>query len=492
MVTKLRDLVGLGFVVVKTLRVKIIVTHRNRIKTGEPATDRPTDRPTASCTFLSIHTNLEEISTNTHTYWLPSSSSDKSDNMPVKMDEIRDGIIDSLKDVKPMDPWNSTRYSILKTMFAAAGKFNMKLPPCTLNMLKEISQNVDEPMLYRCATSYYLYMFDGNIMDLDQERIIKYLRYATEFYNSADSSERSRTINMSLEEKGKITTAGNELDQLKEVIDSALVYALDPRKYTKDLSKKFGKNENEMVEMLDAGFADCIEFSCAPEVNSSLIEEVRSLPEKDVAVYIYRDKDLPGDVIMDPMKVFRVFTVDLEKLQAFKMKNCFKYMKASISPEKHTSQKLIIGTFAAACLKPFAHAPRSRGETPFRPKSVYLQDNEEARHPQVKAFLTMMGCRDVDIAHKYIAVQFLLQVHATMEKSGKTMYDDIEGKSVPYLTAVSHGYTCMNCDKSHMDMKQCECRKAYFCSKECQSAKWAEHKKEHKKAMHKLSKKEKK
>ena len=131
---------------------------------------------------------------------------------------------------------------------------------------------------------------------------------------------------------------------------------------------------------------------------------------------------------------------------------------------KHSDQKAIVGMFAAACLKPFVVILGAKCETPpFRPGKVLLEDTEEAKHPQVKMFLAMMGCSDVSTIDPDLEKIFNDCKDTVCLKNA---FRDTEDYSMPTFNALSNGFTCSHCKKSDMNIKRCTCKKAYFCNKE--------------------------
>ena len=157
---------------------------------------------------------------------------------------------------------------------------------------------------------------------------------------------------------------------------------------------------------------------------------------------------------------------------------------------KHSDQKAIVGMFAAACLKPFVVILGAKCETPpFRPGKVLLEDTEGAKHPQVKMFLAMMGCTDVSTIDPDLEKVCNDCKNKVGNSCLKNFFGDNGDVSMPTFNAGSKGLICSHCEKSDMNIKQCICKKAYFCNKECQTANWSAHKKDHKRIMQKLAKK---
>ena len=368
-----------------------------------------------------------------------------------------------------------------------------------IQALRAIVDNEKEPMLYRSHSSFYLFYIDRSV---DPDR--SHLDRALSLCKSASKAERRRlvedldpsTFDGSMESsfQGMAVSVGHLLDSLRKRIDTEISYISNPLGFITEVLKSSAKETGSQFElsmeavMMALGSGMTSTTPCAAlGVTSSLIEKVRALPEKELTILIFRD-DFD---INDPESInFRVFTVDTFRIEKRKKKQVFEQMKATISPSSESIQKLIVGTFASACLAPFVFIPGTGGgrskQIPFRPSAVLLEDTAEANHPQVRVFLQMMGCTNISKVDAYTAdLAQRLKTEVQMD-SCKYMFSKKDCE-FPLLKAQSRGYECFNCNMVRPDIKQCTCKKVYFCNKKCQKAKWAQHKEEHNKAMAKLT-----
>ena len=330
-----------------------------------------------------------------------------------------------------------------------------------------------------------------------------HLDRALSLCKSASKAERRRlvedldpsTFDGSMESfQEKAVSVGHLLDSLRKRIDNEISYISNPLGYITEVAKSSAKETGSQFELsmetmmmaFGSGMLTSTTSCAALGVTSSLIEKVRALPEKELTIFIFRD-----DLDINPESVnFRVFTVDTFRIEKRKKKQVFEQMKATISPSSESIQKLIVGTFASACLAPFIFIPGTGGgrskQIPFRPSAVLLEDTAEANHPQVRVFLQMMGCTNISKVDAYTAD---LAQRLKAEVQGDSFKYMLSKKDCefPLLKAQSRGYKCFNCNMVRPDIKQCTCKKVYFCNKKCQKAKWAHHKEKHNKAMAKLT-----
>jgi len=409
----------------------------------------------------------------------------------VDMEKKLGGMISSLT---LMPPWNSPRYeSLVLTIFSLKQYINLTLPDSALEVLEGMANDPDEHILYRCATSYHLY-------HLSKPQNPMLLKDAQRFCESATAKERKRvaggnTLANMFYGSSRRVTVGDELDRYKSLIQAEVRYAENPIKCMREKLSGSGIPEGFLPEIFSSKLNHIVrnprtmdKILGTPEVTSTLVKQIKSLPqEDDVTVYIFKDDDAQMSQTYPPRvkRTYRIFTVDRLKLKDLterkkKKYQAFKYMTVSMTDYKESEQKAIIGTFAKACLEPYVIMPGSTIDvTPFRPGKVLLENSEEAKHPQVQAFLALMACTSVDFIDPALSVI----IHQNKSKILATTKFVIE--DAPVLSAISHGLKCMNCCKADMNLLRCTCHKAYFCNKECQTAKWPEHKREHKLIMKK-------
>ncbi|OEU23577.1 hypothetical protein FRACYDRAFT_233752 [Fragilariopsis cylindrus CCMP1102] len=401
-----------------------------------------------------------------------------------------------------MRPWNSPRWMTFTASMALMSKYKVTLPPSTINLLKTVMTKSTEPMTFRLIASCFLHTADKSPQE-DGRGIHFYLNEALKFYDLTTPREREPKV-------------GDELDKYKKQIEAQIEADLtiqrDPLQYMKDAGAKAGIQDaftEDLFKFIQrpeviGGLIDTLE-SC-PEINPTTIEKVKTLPEeKDFAMYIRKDDEKQSSSIpnsnssvSEKFKTYRVLTIDMKRLEHLiennkKQYSAFDQIQVTRVEYEKKEEDVLPYIFALACLRPFLGLPGLSKRIPFRPGKLLLIDNEVANNPGIKLIVLMMGCSDV----QSISPDLAKIVNDNMEKiqmnSGKNMYGDdkdLGEKACPTINAALNGYVCLNCKKADMDIMQCACKKAYFCSKECQTTNWPSHKKEHKRIMTKKAKKE--
>jgi hypothetical protein len=216
-------------------------------------------------------------------------------------------------------------------------------------------------------------------------------------------------------------------------------------------------------------------FRKPPAVTSTVIQQVKACPQKDFALLILQDdeiKALPGG---GSSRVFLAFTVDLQKFHCGRKKNVFTQLQEVYCDPLQSRQKNVLSTVALSCLEPYvlmSNIPQTYPSA--RPRQVLLESTVDSKDPQVRMFLSMMGCPKVEAATPAL----LVLLNETL--------DDVKKKSchlafefAPHLVDHLLGIQCGNCDTIGSELKICPCGKAYYCSTECQKAQWKMHKIEH-------------
>jgi hypothetical protein len=215
-----------------------------------------------------------------------------------------------------------------------------------------------------------------------------------------------------------------------------------------------------------------------PTVTSTVIEKVKALSETDFALLIIPDEDLetlPGGA---STRIFIAFTVDLQKFHCGRKKKVFTQLQEVYCDPLQSRQKNILSTFVLSCLEPYVLLPNTPQTYPSsRPRQVLFESTVDSKDPQIRMFLSMMGCTVVEAASPAL----LALLDETKE--------DVKDKSsllafafAPHLGDCLRGIKCGNCDTIGSKLKKCPCGKAYYCSTECQKAQWRVHKSEHKSA----------
>jgi MYND finger len=115
---------------------------------------------------------------------------------------------------------------------------------------------------------------------------------------------------------------------------------------------------------------------------------------------------------------------------------------------------------------------------------VFFESKDDADHPQVQMFLTMMGMESKHIQVIDPAMNAMLE--ANMNAVGYSMEKTAFSKrKFPHINDMCKGIFCRNCRKTGPQLMKCVCGEAHYCNRECQKAVWKQHKNIHKKAIEK-------
>lgn len=367
---------------------------------------------------------------------------------------------------------------------------------------KRFVESREEPLLFRAQAAYTLASLFCK-PDL--------LQLCLEFCSEVTQSDRRRTVLVvELDHKEDPVhvpkCVGDELDRLTELarnlqVGVAAYLSENAKELLVQLLLLVDKNIDEkndrpfveeMAEMIisrkEELCLNCL-LTVTPAISSGLIEQVRALPQKATALLIERSSyfDTRSDIVDGP--VYGVFTVDLDRYREGKTRRVFKKRMPVECKPNDSEAKHLIGTFAAFCLRPndfFSNEPYR--ERPFRPQTVLFWRPEQANHAQVRAFLNMMGCRDIQVAEPALMSLF----HATLDKqSRENTRRSIDKEKSPHLYERFIGRHCANCGKTDPDaIRQCVCHAAWYCSKSCQTEHWKDHKAEHRKVAEKEGEKQ--
>jgi hypothetical protein len=213
-----------------------------------------------------------------------------------------------------------------------------------------------------------------------------------------------------------------------------------------------------------------------PAVTSTVIEQVKALSEKDFALLILAEDQLETLPSGDSKRIFVAFTVDLRKFHCGRKKKVFTQLQEVYCDPLQSRQKNILSTFALSCLEPYVLMPNAPQTYPSaRPRKVLLESTLDSEDPQLRIFLSMMGCTKVETASPALLALLDETKEAVKEKSSALVF-----AFLPHLGDYVLGIKCGNCEKIGSKLKKCPCGKAYYCSTECQKAKWRAHKSEHK------------
>jgi MYND finger len=245
------------------------------------------------------------------------------------------------------------------------------------------------------------------------------------------------------------------------------------------------------------------------QVTSELIARVKALPQlPNKAFIVTRDKNEANleDISRAGVplgSLYFVFTVDMERyhektqgeaaddvpgssnLPIFNLRHCPGF---PINEMNHT--KRLINSFATSCLQSpllfedtaqHEDESRSSGPTAYRPSLVLFETKDDAEHPQVQLFLTMMGMESKNIQAMTDEMKTMLE--DSMDKSANDDDRVFPRSEFPNLNDMCRGIMCGNCRKTGPKLLKCACGKAYYCNKECQRIVWEEHKQKHNQIM---------
>ncbi|CAB9528727.1 expressed unknown protein [Seminavis robusta] len=241
-----------------------------------------------------------------------------------------------------------------------------------------------------------------------------------------------------------------------------------------------------------------------PTLNSKALAAVKSFPESDKTYLvfgkgtihsvsqIFQDPGLPDEVAQDidakfqDKLVYRVFEVDMIRVKWGETHNVFRSVRVVLCSAEDSHEKNLLSTFVAACLEPEG---KTYLDTPApadgsRPKKVLFATSPCAKHPQIRTFMAMMGCKDIDVADSTV-----LQLLEQQPKTAMKKVSPFSKKATPHLYDHAAGNQCGKCGKVGPSLKKCSCGKAYYCSKECQADQRRSHRADHNKAMKKDNKK---
>jgi hypothetical protein len=213
-------------------------------------------------------------------------------------------------------------------------------------------------------------------------------------------------------------------------------------------------------------------------VTSTVIQQVKALPEKDFALLILQDDEIRVLNGGASKRVFIAFTVDLQKFHRGRKKNVFTQLQEVYCDPFQSRQKNTLSTFVLSCLEPYVFLPNTPQTYPSaRPRQVLLESSEDSKDPKVRMFLSMMGCTQVEAASP---VLLALLTETLMDDDMKEKSCHLAFAFAPHLGDYILGIKCGNCEAIGSKLKKCPCGKAYYCSTECQKAQWRVHKSEHK------------
>ncbi|CAB9511275.1 expressed unknown protein [Seminavis robusta] len=246
-------------------------------------------------------------------------------------------------------------------------------------------------------------------------------------------------------------------------------------------------------------------FTTPPTLTCKIMETVKALHENDKTFLIFYQGPLESasqtlqdlntsdeaaqlirhmDDEWQNKLVYRVFDVDMKRIERGKTHNVFCDVQLVACNAEESHEKNLLSAFAIACLEPRGKPGALTAGDPSRPKKVLFPTTHSTQHPQIRTFMAMMGCEEIDVAD--------LTVLKLLEQQCKTALkvSPFSKKATPRLYDHAAGNQCGKCGIVGPSLLKCSCGKAYYCSKECQKDQWRSHRADHKKAMKKKANKE--
>jgi hypothetical protein len=365
-------------------------------------------------------------------------------------------------------------------------------------------ENEQELLLYRAeAANLLAHRSTRNTSSQHQNscpEAIAYYQRALGFCAAANAQERCKVVQAITPSStdsgvciGQDTSVGEILDDLRKFIEDDMEYQKDrigflKRSLAKDPLFRQSEVADEFLQHILRPSASDL-FRKPHNITSAIMEQVMKLPETNTTVLIISDiEDFVAPPVLATLKMVRVFramAVNLERFRSGKRTNVFDQVQALMCDPRVSSQKNVLSTFVLSCLEPFVLFPGTPQTTPSsRPRRVLLEKESDADDPQVQMFLAMMGCSrgNVEAADPGL-VQLLRETHEEVLSQSSKYICSKEDK--PHLWDSANNINCGNCEKVGPTLKRCACRKAYYCSTECQKLQWTAHKSDHKAAVRK-------
>jgi hypothetical protein len=389
---------------------------------------------------------------------------------------------------------HSIRFGLFSVLQIVIYQEQFKLTEQNISVIKRrFLNNKKEPVHYRADAAYILAknasawtssMSPCPCPDASKAAATVYYQRVLDFCDGASSRERRKAASkLFLPGDGGECSVGELLDGLKREADYAIKLAADPvDDFSRPLLGITGINSEVASELFQSTFLSS-QGRNPSAITSTVIEQVKALPEEDVILLIQPDEDFlwPDADLLSPLpsgaskRVYRALTVDLENFHSGR-KTVFDQLQVLPCDSLQSRQRNILSTFVLACLEPYVFLPNTPQACPSaRPRKVLLEYPED---PQVLMFLSMMGCTVVEAASPALLALLDETKVVVTAKSSRQAF-----AFAPHLGDYVQGIQCGNCATVGPKLKKCPCGKAYYCSTECQKDQWKMHMSEHKSAL---------
>jgi hypothetical protein len=423
-----------------------------------------------------------------HDSWLAAEGAmERGGDKRAVMDAFLAAVVDSFDKNDPL------RYGSLQMFGFLIHAEKYKLTEQDKSLLEEqLLNNEEEPTLYRAHASYVLANYSlhqaGNYGIVYYQRILN-LCNETSFEERRNIVLRRFTPD---DFEGVECLVGEILDGLRAFAEEAIEFQHDEciTKFT-GLQRELGVEQFKNIVLPRQGPNGLKPKALRhdpPAITSTVIEQVKGLPDKDTALLIICDEKLATFFSEGPKHCFKAFTVNLDNFHSGKRAKVFTQIQVLYCDPTQSPQKNLLSTFVLACLMPYGFSPNKPLDHPAaRPRKVLLRGGVSLEDPQVRLFLSMMGCTQVEVADPALLTLLTETWDGVMVETTRYACPDS-----PHINDYSRGIKCGNCGLYGPKLQGCPCGKTYYCSTQCQNAKWEEHKSEHKSAIARKKAKKKK
>jgi hypothetical protein len=263
--------------------------------------------------------------------------------------------------------------------------------------------------------------------------------------------------------------------------------------FIQDITKKLGMSREAAEEFVEYSKSNedrtlpVDGFATPLRVTSEMVEQVKQLSdESEETIFIEYEKEMEQ---FEKEPYYRIFSVDWQQFQDGKRNKIFDHTEMVVCTKSDTTAQHVVDIFAMISLQ--QKRPLSASESihvAHRPKKVFLEATlDDATAAEIRSSLANMGCSDVGTIDARLK---LLLKKTRAEVIRKSVAKRLDTKKYPHLKDRALKIKCGNCKKTGPQLKVCPCGKAYFCNQDCITARWKEHKPEHKLEMARKKKEE--